>query len=269
MSCYKPDGSLNTYAPVQPCNQVAGSFSMCCGTNHTAKGIAKDVCTPNGLCQNFITYPSGKTFTTYWRATCSDPTWNSPFCLKNICFDDLDLHGHKTIQNCTDGTWCCGADETASCCSNGSPKIKLAATVGLPVSSSASSSSSSTPTFSQTSPSTSPSTSNTPSDSPSGMSIGAKAGIGIGVALGVCILIGILVGLYVRRSRQNKLNGGINQDYQYGKPELDGSTVKYRSDATIVESDSRPKSIGPYELHGEADPSELPEHGHTAARGVR
>src|SRR5438876_11776247 len=62
--CYRPDGK-----PVpspgsreyMPCNQIAGTTSMCCGSNRTnpSGGLAEnggtaDIYLPNGLCQNII-----------------------------------------------------------------------------------------------------------------------------------------------------------------------------------------------------------------------
>jgi hypothetical protein len=50
-TCYNPDGSKVTDPAFQPCNQVSGAFSQCCGTNHTG-GIQPDICQSDGLCQN-------------------------------------------------------------------------------------------------------------------------------------------------------------------------------------------------------------------------
>src|SRR3954467_15244826 len=79
-SCYQPDGTLVTETPHQPCNQVAGAISVCCGTNWTGGVVAKDVCEPNGLCLNNY---EGKPL--YWRGSCTDKTWKSPLCLPNLC----------------------------------------------------------------------------------------------------------------------------------------------------------------------------------------
>jgi hypothetical protein len=72
--CYNPDGSQVTDLSFQPCNQVSGTVSMCCGTNHTG-GIDPDVCQPNGLCKN-----TGDNI--QWRESCTDASWKSPYCLK-------------------------------------------------------------------------------------------------------------------------------------------------------------------------------------------
>jgi len=86
-ACYTPNGTLFTNQAFQPCNQVLGQHSMCCGTNWTAVDpkVAPDVCLPNGLCQNYNTYSNGQTVVIMWRQYCTDPTWQSPYCLKDVC----------------------------------------------------------------------------------------------------------------------------------------------------------------------------------------
>ena len=81
-NCYLPDGILESSQDYQPCNSVLGTISMCCGTNRT--GIAAESCLPNGLCRKFGT-EGGVTTEVLWRESCTDPTWQSPFCLRNIC----------------------------------------------------------------------------------------------------------------------------------------------------------------------------------------
>ena len=82
-TCYNPDGSeAQNSAAFQPCNQVTGTISQCCGTNWTGVNpeIANDVCQPNGLCLN-----SAHGLPLFWRSSCTDKTWQSPFCLKGLC----------------------------------------------------------------------------------------------------------------------------------------------------------------------------------------
>lgn len=82
-TCYNPDGSEVTNPAFQPCNQVVGKFSMCCGTNWTGGVVMPDTCQENGLCLNsFDNAPL------YWRGSCTDPTWKSPNCLANLCATD-------------------------------------------------------------------------------------------------------------------------------------------------------------------------------------
>lgn len=141
-TCYNPDGSVFGLgnAPLslafQPCNQVAGASSMCCGTNWTGGVVEKDVCHQNGLCLNsFDDKPL------YWRSACTDPTWKSPNCLSNLCtsttvssyghsrtgtFGGLrltdfrlqnggDPTGNVAVLQCADGSWCCGGSNTTCC----------------------------------------------------------------------------------------------------------------------------------------------------------
>lgn len=76
-TCYNPDGSPlpGSIADVQPCVLTSGAHSMCCAT---LRSEFTDTCLPNGLCNDGA----------YWRDFCTDPSWNSPFCLKGVCTDD-------------------------------------------------------------------------------------------------------------------------------------------------------------------------------------
>lgn len=84
-TCFYPDGSLASNA-YQPCNQVAHSVSMCCGTNRPDK--TADECLSNGLCFNpcgVDGFCGGQDKGQYWRESCTDQSWNSPQCLKSLC----------------------------------------------------------------------------------------------------------------------------------------------------------------------------------------
>ena len=83
-ACYNPDGSLDTDPAAQPCNQVVGTQSMCCNTNRTTGGTPPDTCEPNGLCLNRY---NGAPL--YWRGSCTERSWNSPYCLKGFCTSGL------------------------------------------------------------------------------------------------------------------------------------------------------------------------------------
>ncbi|KFY94473.1 hypothetical protein V500_03214 [Pseudogymnoascus sp. VKM F-4518 (FW-2643)] len=161
-TCYNPDGSEITNPAFQPCNQVVGKFSMCCGTNWTGGVVMPDTCQENGLCLN-----SFENAPLYWRGSCTDPTWKSPNCLANLCASDGDagVDGSAAAQNvavteCSDGSWCCGGGNK-SCCSDGSG-IKIAAVLGQAISSSQSSSSKSTSSPSSTAPTTLPKSTTSP-----------------------------------------------------------------------------------------------------------
>jgi hypothetical protein len=74
-TCYTQDGTPED-SIYTSCNQNV-EFSMCCRTQEV-NGDPADTCLPNGLCMN----NQGVNKTTYWRESCTDPTWKSPYCLK-------------------------------------------------------------------------------------------------------------------------------------------------------------------------------------------
>ena len=229
--------------------------------------MVQDICTTNGLCQNYWTYYSGRRLLTYWRGGCSDPTWNSPFCLKGVCVDDNVSHlfaaitlelmltqqhrdWSQTVQNCTDGTWCCRADEAASCCSNNAvTKFRLAATNGVPLPSTVS-----TTTLSPSTSTAEPSPSSTQVEPSTGLGTGAKAGIGTNVALGFVALITIVVIMW----RRKRIRSSSVDTYRYaGKPELEARDVERKHDdmITAVNDPARGET---HELHGGARLAQLP-----------
>jgi hypothetical protein len=87
--CYTRNGTQITDTAYQPCNSDRTRDSSCCGINHSGAGhtgIANDVCDPNGLCQNFEAFDGtngGEKL--WWRQGCTDPTWESAECLKDVC----------------------------------------------------------------------------------------------------------------------------------------------------------------------------------------
>lgn len=68
--CYFPSGLLNEL--YQPCDR-SNEHSMCCGTREL------DRCRKDGLC---FDAPNND----IWRGSCTDPTWNSPACIK-LCVE--------------------------------------------------------------------------------------------------------------------------------------------------------------------------------------
>lgn len=78
-NCYAPDGTDRNGLPgggsnkYTPCETDNGDHSMCCNT-----GVG-DTCHDDGLCWNEAKL--------LWRESCTDPTWQSPKCLK-LCVDD-------------------------------------------------------------------------------------------------------------------------------------------------------------------------------------
>lgn len=101
--CYFPDGSPELSDEFQPCVSISSSssssssmvHSMCCATNRTSANspfpvFATDNCLSNGLCYNPCLFAEGcdSIHGNFWRDSCTDSTWNSPFCLKGICAND-------------------------------------------------------------------------------------------------------------------------------------------------------------------------------------
>jgi hypothetical protein len=196
-ACYMINGTEITDPVYQPCNQVAGTISMCCGKNWTT--AQDDACLPNGLCQNY-----GPTYNEmyYWRDSCTDPTWKSPYCL-NLCMAEDDINPEQSnnlyarVAQCTDGSWCCAGNKNnvSQCCQEGKGVV-LAATIGITASSFSSSSTSSTsmPVSTSTSGLASAvtpvvSATSTPS-SPwtDGLTLPAKLGLGIGTVFGAILV---------------------------------------------------------------------------------
>lgn len=117
-TCYNPDGSEITNPAFQPCNQVVGKFSMCCGTNWTGGVVMPDTCQENGLCLN-----SFENEPLYWRGSCTDPTWKSPNCLANLCASDgvstLIVEGmRRAMLIMILGRWCRWQRRYTKRCSN-------------------------------------------------------------------------------------------------------------------------------------------------------
>ncbi|KAK2014514.1 hypothetical protein LZ32DRAFT_646360 [Colletotrichum eremochloae] len=117
--CFFPGGVQALDVPCDPKAEV----SMCCGS--------VDACLSNGLCK--LEDTSNNTGIAYARGTCSDPTWQSPFCPQN-CVLNPDTRTNKTaydfrfngvqVWQCDSqgfgvpGKFCCeSAAEKARCCS--------------------------------------------------------------------------------------------------------------------------------------------------------
>jgi hypothetical protein len=87
--CYTRNGTQINSAAYRACNTDTTRDSACCGTNHQGAGdtgVADDVCESNGLCQNFEPYDgTNEGEKLWWRQGCTDPTWESEYCLKDVC----------------------------------------------------------------------------------------------------------------------------------------------------------------------------------------
>lgn len=161
--CYFPNGSeiqSSNTTTYEACNGIAGATSQCCATS--------EGCSANGLCVS----SEGQ----YSRGGCTDPTFQSPFCL-SICTSILlggTSSGAADVLQCTDGTWCCGDDNsTTSCCVRGEG-INLPATIGIDKGDSAS------------------------------MSNTVKVSIGAGIGAAAIISLGIVSFIYWKRRQHRK-----------------------------------------------------------------
>ncbi|XP_014551177.1 hypothetical protein COCVIDRAFT_42485 [Bipolaris victoriae FI3] len=218
--CYSRNGTTLLNAAFQPCNNTT-KYSACCMTNHSGAGdigIADDVCMENGLCQNYAVYNGNNEGEQVWsRQGCTDPLWNSPYCLGDVCNkpEYADKWGNVGVHNCGGENWCCGEK---TCCNDESNIFELAATVG-PISTIISATPSVTPFLSAT-PSSSAITLSTLTPTPSsvlegnvssgGLSAVAKAGIGVGIAVFVILAAGI--SWMISRSRNSSGGDGSSSD---------------------------------------------------------
>jgi hypothetical protein len=87
--CYTRNGTQINDTAYRACTTDRTRDSACCGTNHQGAGdtgVANDVCESNGLCQNFEPYDgTNEGAKLWWRQGCTDPTWESEYCLKDVC----------------------------------------------------------------------------------------------------------------------------------------------------------------------------------------
>ena len=196
--------------------------------NHRGVGetlVADDKCMVNGLCQNFEAFDGTNTGQQlWWRQSCTDPTWQSPYCLVDVCSVTEVLFkpvaerslsisliqrwyalSNAPMRNCGGYSWCCGKEY---CCKTYANVFQLAATVGptSPVAS-ATSASSTANVGSSTSANTPVTFSRVDETSSAGLSTGAKAGIGVGVAVVVLLAIAVTVLLLrLRKFKSSKHN---------------------------------------------------------------
>lgn len=75
-TCYRQDNRTPADSTYTPCN-TNQQFSMCYRTQPDSKGTPPDyTCLPNG-----ITLVNNTLWgIQYWRQSCTDPTWLSPYC---------------------------------------------------------------------------------------------------------------------------------------------------------------------------------------------
>ncbi|KAL8971904.1 MAG: hypothetical protein Q9183_000830 [Haloplaca sp. 2 TL-2023] len=118
--CFLPNGTDRNfklfdadYFPFQ--QNTDDGHSMCCNIHH-------DTPRSDGLCVDL-------SLGIVWRESCTDPTWDSPNCIK-LCaaFEDTNFHKYpgtqmedndETVTPCEDGSYCCGnGEQGSSCCRN-------------------------------------------------------------------------------------------------------------------------------------------------------
>lgn len=211
--CYSPDGNKVDDPAFQPCVAASGTISMCCATNRTSDA---DTCLPNGLCHNPCVSPDlcgGSTGGKYWRESCTDQSWKSEFCLKQLCTDPSQAEGsakgNVVVSQCsTDNTWCCGEMPADMCCRI-EGRISLASSLGL--SSSSVSRATSISTGSQTSGTSTTSILSNPTATATPSKNGLKMGVGVGIGIGVAF-VAVVITFYLcwRRNKRDNLLARIN-----------------------------------------------------------
>ncbi|KAF6831719.1 hypothetical protein CMUS01_07235 [Colletotrichum musicola] len=192
----------------RPCG--SSGHGMCCNT------FSGDTC-QDGLCWN----PIGKV---YWRESCTDPTWQSPKCLK-LCIDTdspgamgLSMNqANVLVTECSDGSFCCGNGPSArKCCESGKGLNIVDGQVVTSVNGSSASRSASVSATSGLAAATL-TTSTTPISSASAIETTSATLIGsaVGGSVGTMLLAAGVFGLFMYRRRQNKkrmtLRGGLER----------------------------------------------------------
>lgn len=218
---------------------------MCCRTNDNNY---PDICRTDGLCQETEQ-------DVIWRESCTDPTWQSPQCLR-LCIDGAGFGNDNIITFCSDQSICCGY-QNMSCCgtkqavwiSNG----QIVTTSPGPSTTSQIVSSASTPSTQSTNTITS--SGSTPSSQPTnsiassentGLSKGAKTGISIVVSLVVIITtIGVAFVCIRRKRSRNALIAHGN-----GALELRGWDFEHKAEltGTVLTVNTTERGLGKPEL---------------------
>ncbi|KAL8371579.1 hypothetical protein RB595_001397 [Gaeumannomyces hyphopodioides] len=118
--CFFPNGRQSKDVPCDPTAEV----SMCCGS------VA--ACLSNGLCKDEST--TNSTGVAYARGTCSDPTWQSPFCPQNCQLNQDTMRNRSAYDFRANGVqvWECDAQGFGQparyCCESAAEKTRCCAT---------------------------------------------------------------------------------------------------------------------------------------------
>ncbi|OCK74342.1 hypothetical protein K432DRAFT_430072 [Lepidopterella palustris CBS 459.81] len=103
-NCYYPNGDLSPSTNDFPCSTIEGA--ACCPLNWQ--------CLSNGLC-----YLENENY--YGRYGCTDQTWNSPYCPRDLCTHDLTAAGDEAVLQCSNhnNQYCCDGDRVhVHCCTD-------------------------------------------------------------------------------------------------------------------------------------------------------
>ncbi|TAQ90319.1 hypothetical protein B7494_g1393 [Chlorociboria aeruginascens] len=97
--CYRIDNLQEADNIYTPCN-INTPFSMCYRSQADAGGSPADqLCLPNGVSQNLRTDGVYE----YWRQSCTDPTWESPYCQKAFVACSNDENGNARASRFVTG----------------------------------------------------------------------------------------------------------------------------------------------------------------------
>ncbi|KAL0945031.1 uncharacterized protein CTRU02_202918 [Colletotrichum truncatum] len=255
-ACYTHNGTdRNSISPdkgnnYSPCLQ--NEHSMCCRLKNDPY---TDTCRQDGLCWNA---QRGQ----LWRESCTDPTWQSPNCLK-LCVDPIpgNIDGSGTqwlmsendvqVTECTNGSFCCGADKDAQTCCNEGRGLWIVN--GQVTNSTASASPSTPPTTSpasSSSPSTMPTSSSTPEATTSNDTAKTIGGAVGGTLGGIAVLSLVAFYLYRRRRTRSNANQGESANTAYSQ--LDSKT-HHSPQPYELQTQNLPElqTQTRYELHGQ------------------
>ncbi|KAH9228255.1 hypothetical protein K456DRAFT_1729528 [Colletotrichum gloeosporioides 23] len=242
-TCFVPNGTdrhaltnieNNRYEPCE-----GNGHSMCCNV------VSGDKCQADGLCWN-----EGGRLT--WRESCTDPTWQSPKCVKLCISDDYQTEGvgatgtDVVVTKCADGSYCCGNNKNATDCCTAGKGVKIVDGEVVTMSSATASGSMTTSTSSSIPTASSVgSSSSEPSSNQAGV-IGGAVGGGVGA-----VVLALAAWFFWYKSR--KRNTGARGDVA----DMTQSYVAVSQEAkypTVVEA---PSYYPPVEMPGEGHPVEL------------
>jgi hypothetical protein len=104
-TCYREDTHAAMDTIYTPCNSNQ-PFSMCYRSQPDIYGAPPDyACLPNGITlQNNTRWGIA-----YWRQSCTDPTWQSPYCLN--AFNECAAVSFRTLSRASRSPVCAGGSD--------------------------------------------------------------------------------------------------------------------------------------------------------------